>query len=120
MSISTTDLYKAKESKYSATQSSVFESHFFYAMARTVEVLNSSRVGLGITETPEDLETDLDVDAKYYGVVCDLIDLYLQDCGQWGSEDKMTLMADAERSIARAHTWVVEDAAADTTVRLGS
>ena len=118
MSISTQELYDVKATKYSAEKSTEFSKAFFYALRRVAEELNSERVGLSGVNAPINLEEDINADSsKYYGVVCDLVDLYLQDTGQWGSEDKDKLMLDAQLSVRRAHTKVMHDTAPFT--RLG-
>lgn len=116
--ISTQELYDTKATKYSAQMSTEFTKAFLYAIERAIEMLNSTQVGLSGIGVPTDLETNINVDrAKYYGVVCDLVDLYLQDMGQWGSEDKDKLMQDAQLAIRRAHTQALTDTA--PTTRLG-
>ena len=116
--ISLQDVYKTELGKYNLTTSSQkFDEDIMYAIRRSVNVINSSRVGLSCNN-PLNMQDDLNIDEKYYDLVIDLVDLYLQDRGNWGSQEAAELRAKANVSIARAHTWVSEDAAPDT--RMGT
>ena len=81
MSISTQDVYDLLVDKYNAAnRTASFERAFQYALERTLIDLATSRVGIAIV-LPENLETDLDCDDFYFGVIMDGLMKYIEESG---------------------------------------
>lgn len=81
-----------------------FAVAFQYALERLVDDLNSEAVGLSGIAVPVDMEHELVLDNGYLGNVCDIIDYYLQETGQWGSDDKGESRVKYLQAIRSAHT----------------
>ena len=105
MALNTQEIFDVVSKKYSATsQNDSFVTWFWYAMTRIESDLASPRCGVSIT-FPTDLDTDIDCDDHYFGVIVDGLNKYIQESGMWGSDDKQWLEAQYARSLAGAKTY---------------
>jgi hypothetical protein len=78
MSINTQSLYDAKGIKFGVSAGSdTYNTLFMEALIKTLTDLENY-TGMDIT-IPEDVATDIAIDAKYYSAVSAGIDFYLQD-----------------------------------------
>jgi hypothetical protein len=110
MAINTSELFDIMKQRYGRTsQNEPFRRAFFFALTRVAGDLESPKVGLDFGAIPEDLETNIDLDGKYFGVVCDGLDHYIQSMPEFAVEETRDLDAIYERSKGRAHTLVMND-----------
>lgn len=117
MSINTQELYDLKRVKYSASEESErFARAFFYGLLMTLNDLNSDKVGLSL-DIPDDLETDIEADDQYFNVISIGLDYYIQETGEWGSDDSSELFQKYQLALGRAHTLLFMDSS--VVARLG-
>jgi hypothetical protein len=87
-------------------------------MTRTLNDIQSSKVGVSLAYDEDDLENaELDISSRYLGVINDGVDHYLALEGRWGMSEKVDLVANYLRSLNEAHTFTCESAKPKT--RLG-
>jgi hypothetical protein len=90
-----------------------------YAIQRLVALANDSEVGLSGVPVPASREDELLIDSKSLGPVCDIIDYFLQETGQWG----MVEIPVAEKRFSSAkgcwHTDVMTLAKNNHTLKVG-
>ena len=116
MAISTQSMFELKAAKFGANQNnSSFQEKFFFALTRTINDLNSPRVGLSIS-IPADMNEDIDTDEQYFGVVSDGLDLYLQTTGEFGNDDPQVLEGRYRRSLGQAQTMYQTDNPPDVRI----
>ena len=112
MSINTQELFDLKAQKYNTNaESEVFTRAFFYALTRTIEDLNSTRVGagLGIGSVPDSLDENISCDSGYFGAVSAGVDVYLKDTGEWGQQARTEVEALFTTAIGKAQTKNLTD-----------
>lgn len=104
MALNTQEIFDVVSSKYGASASSEpFTQWFFLALNRTLGDLASDRVGISC-DVPTDLDTEIDLDDGYLGVVIDGLFKYIRESGMWGNEEIDVLEVRYARSLRQAHT----------------
>lgn len=104
MALNTQEIFDAVAGKYGASATdALFTRWFFLSLTRIESDLASSKVGISI-DMPTTLDTDIECDDHYFGVIIDGLNKYIQESGMWGAEDKAILESRYERSLRKAHT----------------
>lgn len=112
------DIFDPKAKRFAGGQDSEdFNQAFDYALVRSVEVLNSPEVGLSGIEIPDGRDGEIELEySSWYGVLCDFVDYFLQDTGQWGADDPDRAEAKFRRAKGRAHTIAMQTATTNARV----
>jgi hypothetical protein len=108
MSIRTQDLFEQKASAFgAATNSQRFTSDFITAVNRALADIQL--LALISTSSIEDIETDIDLDAKYETVLSVGVDYHLLAIGQQSAMDKQATYAMFRDMIKTAQATDMED-----------